>query len=332
MGSGCSPTDSTSLGSTTPGSARSTRGDAPSSPGAGPESPSSTTSEQLALTLPSESMSSPAASPARAPAPPASATASSIPRPFCGARWPAPFASFDPATSSWRTWRTSLPSTTEPSGERFSETWPRSGTTSRGTAYQQQPSAPRTSVTGSSPLLPTPRMRDGLRLSPRFSSPGWGPYLEQAVLALLPTPSATDYGSNQSPSPGAAVRRSLQGVLRLLPTPNAYDGDRGADYARMSRPASGGDDLLTGLRRQAEGLATSRGDRTSPRSDDGKQRSDAPRLSPWFVEWMLGVPSGWTDPDCPLSATEFRSRSANSPGSTSSSSNAGGSESQHDAA
>jgi DNA (cytosine-5)-methyltransferase 1 len=34
------------------------------------------------------------------------------------------------------------------------------------------------------------------------------------------------------------------------------------------------------------------------------------RLNPSFVEWMIGAPDGWSDPDCPLSATEFRSRSA----------------------
>ena len=28
-------------------------------------------------------------------------------------------------------------------------------------------------------------------------------------------------------------------------------------------------------------------------------------LNPSFVEWMMGAPDGWSDPDCPLSATEF---------------------------
>ena len=54
---------------------------------------------------------------------------------------------------------------------------------------------------------------------------------------VLPTPTATQYGSNQSASPGAAVRPSLDGVVRdmlpgvavayatgdLLPTPTTYD-------------------------------------------------------------------------------------------------------------
>ena len=40
---------------------------------------------------------------------------------------------------------------------------------------------------------------------------------------LLPTPTATPYGTNQSPSSGAAVRPSLDGIARLLPTPTASD-------------------------------------------------------------------------------------------------------------
>lgn len=46
-------------------------------------------------------------------------------------------------------------------------------------------------------------------------------YLDDAV-ALLPTPSATPYGNNQSESPGAAVRPSLDGIVRdLLATPTS---------------------------------------------------------------------------------------------------------------
>jgi hypothetical protein len=46
---------------------------------------------------------------------------------------------------------------------------------------------------------------------------------------------------------------------------------------------------------------------TEEPSSDGAP-STVPRLNPWFVEWMLGAPQGWSDPDCPLSATEFKSR------------------------
>ena len=42
-------------------------------------------------------------------------------------------------------------------------------------------------------------------------------------LTLLPTPTATPYGSNQSMSPGAAVRPSLDGIIQLLTTPRSSD-------------------------------------------------------------------------------------------------------------
>lgn len=102
-------------------------------------------------------------------------------------------------------------------------------------------------------------------------------------LELLPTPTASRYGRNQSPSPGAAVRPGLDSIADLLPTPSvadgmgghlsrsgarsdelllpgiakayaegallptpaASDGARGPDYARVGREGSGGDDLIT---------------------------------------------------------------------------------------
>lgn len=44
---------------------------------------------------------------------------------------------------------------------------------------------------------------------------------DRASVRLLPTPAASQYGSNRSLSPGAAVRPSLAAIDKLLPTPNA---------------------------------------------------------------------------------------------------------------
>ena len=304
MAAASSPTGSASPALSTHGSARSNRSDEPSSGGAGPASGSSTTFEQLGLLPPNESMSSPAGSPARASALSASATASITPRPGSGERWPEPLASFDPSTSSSRTWRTCSPSMMEPSGPRFSETWPRSGMTCSGIAYRRQPLAPRTSVTGSSPLLPTPTARA------KGGSPVWkgsrqgGLILDEAISRLLPTPTATDYGNNQSPSDGAAVRESLPRLLKLLPTPRAR-----TDKEHVPDGMHWGE-----LRPVVESLST--GASTEPPSADGKP-SKGLDLSPWFVEWMMGAPVGWSDPDVPLSATEFKSSSARWSGTTS---------------
>lgn len=44
---------------------------------------------------------------------------------------------------------------------------------------------------------------------------------------LLPTPTASRYPSNRSPSPGASLRPSLDSITDLLPTPGASDGSGG---------------------------------------------------------------------------------------------------------
>jgi hypothetical protein len=66
---------------------------------------------------------------------------------------------FDPATSSWRTFATSLLATAADGSEEFSGTWPRAGMTRSGIASRLAPSAPLTGATGSG-LLPTPNSRD----------------------------------------------------------------------------------------------------------------------------------------------------------------------------
>jgi len=53
---------------------------------------------------------------------------------------PSAFAWYDPDTHSWRTFQATLDSDSEP----FTQTWPRSGMTRDGIAYQLPPSAPRT--------------------------------------------------------------------------------------------------------------------------------------------------------------------------------------------
>lgn len=62
-------------------------------------------------------------------------------------------ATFDPATSSWRTSQLCL----DGDSDVFSGTWPRSGSMRSGTVYPQAPLAPLTGGTGSG-LWPTPRV------------------------------------------------------------------------------------------------------------------------------------------------------------------------------
>jgi len=93
-------------------------------------------------------------------------------------------------------------------------------------------------------------------------------------------------------------------VMSLLPTPAATEGG-------YNKSPSEGAAIRPGLDR----LLRSRGASTSPQSDAGSRFRDW-RLSPSFVEWMIGAPAGWSDPDCPLSAMEFKCSSDGSPGNT----------------
>jgi hypothetical protein len=358
-GPGSSTSDCTSLASSTPGCANPTRGDANCSAPGSPECPCTTTfgpCEVKLLPTPTATTggdgmrpdgmrllleptlrrlltSSPAASPAKAHRAPGNATGSSTPRPLCGSRCGASFASFDPGQCSSRTWGTSagwlLPqaSLLDPCGERFSGTWPRSGSIVAGTAYPLVPSAPRTSVTGSSALLGTPTARDGRADGSQNvpSAGGRGTSLMKDLLPLLPTPNASLSNYGEDPEPwearrqAAAERHGNNGlgtplpiaIKMLLPTPHGF-----AKEGQARKPGPTGNELGHAL------TSLSTGAPTPPPSTDGRP-STGLRLSPSFVEWMMGTPVcgecglGWTDPDCPHSVTAYTSTAPGSSGARS---------------
>lgn len=153
--------------------------------------------------------------------------------------------------------------------EPYSQTWPASGSMRSGRVWTRPQWAPATNAaaSSSSPGLPTPRARDWktggkdglhetLRMlpTPRASDGEKGVpnqrgskgdlALSAAVAHLLPTPTATPYGNNQSPSPNAAVRPSLDSLVpKLLPTPRTSDSHGGGstvteDSTSVPRSAS----------------------------------------------------------------------------------------------
>ena len=73
----------------------------------------------------------------------------------CGVKSPVLLASYNPDTRSWKTSQTSLVATADDGLDEFLETWPRSGMTRNGTAYQLPRLAPTTTEIGSG-LWPTP--------------------------------------------------------------------------------------------------------------------------------------------------------------------------------
>ena len=243
---------------------------------------------------------SPAASPAAESQAPESGRDSAIPKLRFGGSSFDSFAYFDPDTSSWKTSQLSLLSEGEGASPKSSPDWPRAGTSAGGTCYQRQPLAPRTSASGSS-LLGTPTARDG-RSDGSQNVPSRKGRGSSLMKSLLPTPASAD-GERQSIT-YARGNPTLKGGL--LPTPQRQ-WDARNETANRSNPdsphASGTTPADFAVKHEAASGAT-----TPQPFTDGKQSSAGQRLSPWFVEWMMGAPPGFTDPDCQLSAMEFKSK------------------------
>lgn len=179
-----------------------------------------------------------------------------------GESMPVSLASYDHASSSWRTCQACLISGWEP----FSETFPRSGMTRRGTAYQLPPLAPLTGeiAFGS---WPTPRATDPEKRG------NFNPYDPRTGLAgavkIWPTPRANN---GTGPSFGARGGQSLQTEVLFWPTPTAVTDTGGAALCKWGR---------SGARAKLRKMVT-------PQELNGS-------LNPTWVEWLQGFPLGWTE-------------------------------------
>jgi hypothetical protein len=211
-----------------------------------------------------------------------------------GRSTPELLASYDPATSSWRTSQRCLVE----GWTLFSETWPRSGTMRNGIAYQLPPLAPLTDETASG-LWPTPMVPNGGRSVAHVNDwRGRTAYhngkkvqvdLAQAV-KRWPTPHGfSQDGRSNGPSGnelGRAVNRSM------VPTPKLPSGG-----GQMTRTTPGG-----GIRKLEDWVSADLGQNTGS-------------LNPPWVEWLMGFPLGWTD--CGASATPSSRKSQKSSGARS---------------
>ena len=138
-----------------------------------------------------------------------------------------PFATYDPGSSSWRTWEPSL----FEDSTSFSGRWPKSGTTLDGRAYELPSSALPTNATGcsSSVSLGTPSARAAKGVnSVRVASGDTRGLLENQV-ATIPTPQARD-GNHGGPQGKRFLNPERPNdlddfvdALALLPTPVVND-------------------------------------------------------------------------------------------------------------
>ena len=124
-------------------------------------------------------------------------------------------------------------------------------------------------------------------------------------LTLLPTPKASD-GPNGGPGMrnGRGVADALPGVVALLPTPTSRDWKDGAPCDNVPTNALLGRTVWGDFGPYAPAIARWEAvlGRPAP-SPTEPNRDGRPRLSPRFVEFMMGLPEGWvTDTGIPRNA------------------------------
>lgn len=225
----------------------------------------------------SASSSSAADSPAKTSAWPVKASESKAPGPDSGPNMRASFASYDRATSSWRTSQRSLLG----GWVEYSGTWPRAGTMRRGTVYRQKPSAPITGGIASS------------------LSPG-----------QLPTPTASRYGTGQNGKRGDGTTykgtgtpsletMATHGLWPAKPVENSGASDAEVTTRSADAPAEPMPTSSTASPSRMWPTPTVKGNynRASYGSKSGDGLSTAVGrgpLNPEWVEWLMGFPVGWT--------------------------------------
>lgn len=132
-----------------------------------------------------------------------------------------PLAEWDPVTDRWIT---AQPDLFSGRSAAYSGIWPPSGMMRNGEAFERPTSVPVTEEKGCSSWLGTPTANDPGITEHNLKRH----YLSSELVAVMPTPTATPYGSNRSDSPYAARRPSIAGVVKELPTPMANEAEKDA--------------------------------------------------------------------------------------------------------
>lgn len=155
----------------------------------------------------------------------------------------------------------------------------------KGRGWGDQPGRPLSETVHR--LLPTPtqNMTTGAGSEGRDG----GLNLQTAAVQLLPTPSASSYGTNQGGSAGRVgpVRESLDTMAKR----ERLTADRWGVYA----------DAIARWEAVTGEVAP---DPTQPST----KAPHGPQLSPAFVEWMMGVPKGWVTDGAPGVGHDSRGR------------------------
>ncbi|WP_314411992.1 DNA cytosine methyltransferase [Streptomyces kroppenstedtii] len=171
-----------------------------------------------------------------------------------------------------------------------------------------------TAPDGRMTLLPTPAAADGTG-GPGTSPKRQGGMNLRTAVTLLPTPAARDWKSGASNLLDTNSRPLNEVVVNLLPTPKASDGPHGGPNQRDTAGnyylpgqavrlddrwiATNGTDYGPAIRRWETVLGRPAPEPTEPGTKGNR------RLSPAFVEWMMGADPGWvTGTDLGLSRSD----------------------------
>ncbi|MFF0158207.1 DNA cytosine methyltransferase [Streptomyces sp. NPDC005263] len=163
-------------------------------------------------------------------------------------------------------------------------------------------------------LLPTPAAADGTG-GPGTSPKRQGGMNLRTAVTLLPTPAARDWKSGASNLLETNSRPLNEVVVNLLATPKASDGPHGGPNQRDTAGnyylpgqavrldgqwvATNGTDYGPAIRRWEQVLGRPAPEPTEPGTKGNR------RLSPAFVEWMMGADPGWvTGTDLGLSRSD----------------------------
>jgi hypothetical protein len=204
-----------------------------------------------------------------------------------GIQYLKPLAKLNHRSYSWRTFQTSLMN-----GKhlmKFQNPFPKSASILNGQMYERPMLGPIIKETVCSSLLtnlkdspnlffPTPTKSDGVRTSMNYHSKngGDGNLTLFGKVSQLPTPTASDPLKQTT---GGLHRMIVQGRRKsnepwILPTPTLDTSMRKKKYPQGGIPLS---------------LAVKELNISHP---NGGEKN---RLSPLFVEWMMGFPTLWTD-------------------------------------
>lgn len=268
-------------------------------------------------------ISSAAVSPVRTSPPPAREPGWLVSDPACFSRWPESFASYDPASSSWRTSQRSLLG----GWMSFSGRWPLSGTMRGGEVCEHRRWVHLTeesdgSVSGGEPkVMPwaTPTKHDSKQ------GGGWSTYgrcLPREVLQAWPTMTASEakrghgYQRDQqgrvyptlTGATGAAQAWPTpdSGVFNYAETPASFDARaRKRKQEKQDNGNGNGKVLAVEVRRSwPTASATDYKGSSKPGQRRGQftepiEPGSGGRLNPAWVEMLMGFPAGWTSTDGP---------------------------------